>query len=136
MKQSFGRRFLFVLWAASLVNAYFFLPNSWKALAAFRAVAGLSNPERRFLQKGDWYRSILALENQVPKNAAIRLVSPAPPWYLAYYLYPRLLKKGSEVLTDEDAVRKRYPGDWVLVYGESPPEMKILQPLTPGVSHA
>jgi hypothetical protein len=125
-----------VLGAACLVNAFFFLPNSWKALTAFRAVQGRSNPERRFLQKGDWYRVILSLENQVPRNASIRLVSPAPPWYLAYYLYPRLLKRGSEALADADAVRKRHPGDWVLVYAESPPQMKILPPLTPGVPDA
>jgi len=136
MKLSSSRWLLAILCAAGIVNAYFFLPNSWKALAAFRAVAGLSNPERRFLQKGDWYGVILALENQVPKNAVIRLVSAAPPWYLAYYLYPRLLKKGSEALSDEDAVRKRYPGDWVLVYSETPPQMKILSPLMPGVPRA
>jgi len=136
MKRSSSRLLLTVLLAAGIVNVVFVVPNSWKALAAFRAVEGLSNPERRFLQKGDWYRAILSLENQVPKNAEVRLVSPAPPWYLAYYLYPRLLKKGSEALSDEDAVRKRNPGDWVLVYGESPPEMKILPPLTSGTPHA
>ena len=132
MKRFSSRPLLVFLWAACVVNAYFFLPNGWRALAAFRAVRGLSNPERRFLQKGDWYRVILSLENQVPLNASIRLVSPAPPWYLAYYLYPRLLKRGSEALSDADAVRLRYPGDWVLVYSESPPQMKILPPLAPG----
>ena len=134
MKLFSSRLLLLVLWAACIVNAFFFLPNSWKALVAFRAVKGLSNPQRRFLQKGDWYRVILSLENQVPQNAAIRLVSPAPPWYLAYYLYPRLLMKGSEVLSEESVVRKLYPGDWVLVYSETPPQIKILPPLTPGHS--
>ena len=123
-----------VLWAACIVNAFFFFPNGWKALAAFRAVQGLSNPQRRFLQKGDWYRVVLSLGNQIPLNATIRLVSPAPPWYLAYYLYPRLLKRGSEVLADEGRVRKRHPGDWVLVYSETPPQVKIRPPLTPGHS--
>lgn len=123
-----------LLLAGCLVNGCFFLPNAVKALVAFRAVHGLSNPQRRFLQKGDWYRVILSLENQIPLDASIRLVSPAPPWYLAYYLYPRLLKRGSEVLSDQDAIHQRYPRDWVLVYSESPPQVNLLPPLTSGHS--
>jgi hypothetical protein len=134
MKRSSNLPVIVVLWVACLVNAIFFLPNSWKALAAFRAVRGLSNPQRRFLQKGDWYRVILSLEDRIPMNASVRLVSSAPPWYLAYYLYPRLLKRGSEVLADRETVRRRYPTDWVLVYSESPPQADLLPPLMPGHS--
>ena len=123
-----------LLLAGVIINSCFFLPNAVKALGTFSALHGLSNPQRRFLQKGDWYRVILSLENQIPIGATVRLVSPAPPWYLAYYLYPRLLKKGSEVLSDQEAVRAEHPDDWVLIYAETPPQVKILPPLKAGHS--
>jgi hypothetical protein len=123
-----------VLLASCAVNSFFLLPDAWKAGLGCWQTRGLSNPERRILQKGDWYRVVVAVGGQMPTTASIRLVSPAPPWYLAYYLYPRLLKKGSETLKDLETIRTRYPGDWVLFYAETPPEMKAYPPLNPGAS--
>jgi hypothetical protein len=121
-----------ILVTCCVVNGRFFLPNAVKALQTFCGLHGLSNTQRRVLQMGDWYRVILALENEIPLKATVRLVSPAPPWYPVYYLYPRLLKKGSEVLSDQEAIRAKYPDDWVLVYAEDPPQAKTFPPLKDG----
>jgi hypothetical protein len=121
-----------VLLCACVVNSRFLLPNSWQAVKVFRDAWGLSNIQRRYLQRGEWYRGILNIDDKVPRRATLRLVSPNPPWYLAYFLYPRLLKKGSEALTDRGKVRKQYPSDWVFVYSEgTPPEMTVYPPLKP-----
>jgi len=134
MKRTNSRLIFGVLLGACAVNSLFLLPNAWKAVEAFSDTWGLSNFQRRFLQRGDWYRAVLTVENQIPRQASVRLVSPAPPWYLAYYLYPRILKKGSENLADRKKVREQYLNDWVLVYSEdTPPELTAYPPLKPGV---
>ncbi len=120
------------LLGACVVNSLFLIPNGWNSVVSFRAVQGLSNIQRRYLQRGETYRALLELENHVPNFTTVRLVSSEPPWYLAYFLYPRLLKKGSDILTDRYEIRKRYPGDWVLVYSEGPhPELTAYPPLAP-----
>ena len=95
-------------------------------------VRRLANPDLRRLQWGNWYLAVHAVENQIPKSASVRLVYTSPPWYLAYYLYPRLLRQGSESLTGRQAVRELFPEDWVLVYAETPhPELTAYPPLRP-----
>ncbi len=122
----------FFLLLCCIVNFVFLLPNGWKAAQAFRDASGLSNPERRILQGGHWHRVVTQVASQIPLEASVRLVSAAPPWYLSYYLYPRLLKNGSRVLSERDEVRKRYPSAWVLVYVLPPhAELTAYPPLVP-----
>ena len=133
MKASSRLWVLGVLLLSSAVNALFFLPNAWKAGVSYITFRGLSNPERRYLQRGNWYRAVLAAESQMPLDASVRYVSPAPAWYLAYYFYPRLLKKGSTDLRDRDKIRRQYPYEWVLAYSEeNPPQMNAYPPLKAG----
>jgi hypothetical protein len=123
---------LLALLGAGAVNSLFLIPHAARAAKTFYSFRGLTNAERRYLQRGNWYRAVFSIDEQIPLNASVRLVSPAPPWFLAYYLYPRLLKKGSESLSDRELVRKQYPGDWVLVYSESSAaEMTAYPPLKP-----
>ena len=130
MKLTTHRWIVVLLLADCSVNSFFLLPHAYKAASSYWTVRDLPNVERRILQRGDWYRVPLAVGNQIPFNAIVRLVSPAPPWYLAYYFYPRLLKMGSTVLGDRHKVRRQYPGDWVLVYSETgQPEMTAYPPL-------
>jgi hypothetical protein len=113
---------------ACLINCFFLIPQCAKAFTSFHGAWGLTNLERRYLQKGEWYRVMLDIENTIPRAASIRLVSPAPPWYLSYYLYPRLLRSGSLRLEDQEKIRLQYPSDWVLVYSETPPKVSIYPP--------
>ncbi len=118
---------------ACAVNALYVIPNSWEAVRTALSMRGLSNVQRRILQKGAWYQALLTIDHDIPPRASIRLVSSAPPWYLAYYLYPRLLRRGSEQPADLDRVRRQYPEEWTLLYSESPTaEMKAYPPLKSG----
>jgi len=121
-----------ILLTLCLVNSFYLLQNFRKAAIGFWGIHGFSNVDRRLLQRGSWYQAVLAVQNQVPQNATLVLVSPAPPWYLAYYLYPRLLTQGSNILSDRQKVRKNHPRDWVLVYSEdASPELTAYPPLGP-----
>ena len=135
MNLRFHRLLIAVLLIAFSVNGFFLLPNAWKAGVNGWAVRKLSNPELRVVQWGDWYRAVMAVENQIPRGASVRLVYSSPPWYLAYYLYPRLLRAGSQSLADRDIVRERYPEEWVLVYADPPhAELTAYPPLHPRAS--
>lgn len=135
MKKSYQRWVGALLAGGCVVNAYFLFPNAWTAIQSFRAMQGKSNVERRLIQKGGWYQALLEVDRTIPPKASVRLVSSAPPWYLAYYLYPRLLLKGSDHPEDRDLIRNQFPDEWVLVYQEQPTaEMKAYPPLTPAAS--
>ena len=59
--------------------------NEWKT------TRGMDNHERRVRLWGDFYREILRMQSQIPRDALVRWESNEYPWYSAYYLYPRLL---------------------------------------------
>src|SRR5262245_29201361 len=130
MNSTSARSVTFVLFAGIAFNCFWFLPNALFAVRSFRETVSMPNNQRRLVQRGAWYLAILKIEDQIPKQASVRLVSTAPPWYLSYFLYPRLLRQGSSNSKDLKKIRQRYPHEWVLFYSEDKhPEMTAYPPI-------
>ena len=109
-----------VLLSACAVNFYFLAVRVKPSVELMRRNWLLSNPQRRYSVIGPLYEKIFSAEAQIPKRDGIRLVSTSPAWYLAYYLYPRLLRLGSTTISKDEILRvqSEHPNDWLLIYGE------------------
>jgi hypothetical protein len=121
-----------LLLLACLVNSIFLFPKCWQAFVSVRTLWGLTNAERRALMFGNWYSAVLNVQNHIPLGADIRLVSKEFPWYLTYFLYPRLIRAGSSDPTALQSVRQKYDQEWVLLYQEGEkPELTPYPPFRP-----
>ena len=107
MTTSTHSRLLAVLLAVCVIHLFFLAPNAWKAAEGVWMTRGMSNVERRLLQKGNWFprRRECGSRRSASHRSDPLGVSSAPPWYLVYYLYPRLLRLGSESPADREAIQ-------------------------------
>jgi hypothetical protein len=90
----------------------------------------MTDAQRCVLIWGPFYQQLLRAQSVIPEKATIRWVSSQPPWYVVYYLYPRLLFYGALSLQELPSVRRRFPSEWVLSFVDQVPKhFEIYEPL-------
>ena len=109
-----------------VVNAAFLFQHTLWSLRIFRLAFPLTNSERRRLIMPLTSRTLNMIEDKVPPRAVLWLVSPIEARDWVYFLYPRLIGKGSPRIEDREKVRARHPGDWVITSHSEDPAQDYL----------
>jgi hypothetical protein len=98
----------------AVVNAIFLFQHSVESWRIFRVTRSLNNEQRRRLIMPRTSRTLEEVEERVSPRAVLWLVSEYEPEDWIYFLYPRLVAKGSTRLADLPFVLQQHPGDWVM----------------------
>ncbi len=115
-------------WIALLlaVNFLFLIPNTRLAWRILKFTYPLTTDERRRLIMPAAWRSFHEVELKVPARATLWFVSPLEPKDWIYFLYPRLIGKGSPRAQDLMKIRQAHPNDWTIANHSADPAQDFL----------
>lgn len=85
-----------------------------RSAAEYAAARRLSEDDRKRVLWGTMYDRLLALRERIPVESTLWWAFAAEPWFVAYYLQPRLLYIAGGAPASLDEMRRSHPQDWVL----------------------